>query len=291
MALEVIRENLELPVKTDKIGNYHEGISNSDYHADKEFYSSSQLKNAIDSSASFRYYLENGKDEETAPWTPSVFRAMDYGSLVHALLLEPHVVRDEFEFCKTIGVDFRKKEGKELKAKFLKRVARTKRIPLRDIDLTAAKKAVKATKEHSFAWNLLNNNGYSEYSGYIVEPKTGLKLRIRTDRLSLKDGIVDVKTTESIEKFWQKAKWEFHYDLSAYMYCYVHMLITGEWPVFWFVVIDRKNRVAVYRVLEDSRFMNTGRTKFWNATENVLEAIGNPIEKVRYQEVDFEDAA
>jgi hypothetical protein len=250
MALEVIRENLELPVKTDKIGNYHEGISNSDYHADKEFYSSSQLKNAIDSSASFRYYLENGKDEETAPWTPSVFRAMDYGSLVHALLLEPHVVRDEF-----------------------------------------AKKAVKATKEHSFAWNLLNNNGYSEYSGYIVEPKTGLKLRIRTDRLSLKDGIVDVKTTESIEKFWQKAKWEFHYDLSAYMYCYVHMLITGEWPVFWFVVIDRKNRVAVNRVLEDSRFMNTGRTKFWNATENVLEAIGNPIEKVRYQEVDFEDAA
>ena len=269
-----------------KNGHYETGISNNVYHLLKTHYSSSQFKHAVDSHASFRWYLENGHVGSTE-WKAG--SAMDFGSLVHTLLLEPHLVEKEFAFMDVLGQNFRTKAGKEYKAQFL---AKNKdKIVLQAHDLDRAKMCVDAVKEHSFAMKLLEAKGEPEVSGFFEYE--GLEQRIRPDRLvSDLDGrtvIVDIKTTDDIEKFERKAKWELDYDLSAYMYQLGHSIITGEMVDFFFLVVESSapHRVAVYRASD--KFLETGKRKYEKALANIKTALKVPSKPVVFQDCMFEE--
>ena len=95
-------------------GVYVENLSNDDYHADKEFYSSSQLKKAIDSFGNFRYQMENKEDFSSKLDSP-----MTFGSLVHCLLLEPHLLDEEFAFLNVDGLNLRTKADKAIRDNFI----------------------------------------------------------------------------------------------------------------------------------------------------------------------------
>ena len=276
------------------LGSYHENIPNNTYHGLKDYFSSSQVKQAIDSHAHFRYYLENGKQEESK-WTPD--SARDYGSLVHALALEfptdPGIIEREFAFMDVIGKNFRTKEDRQYKAQFLSKNEDKIVVPAHR--LPEAKLAVEAIKDHSFARELICEKGISEYSGFSKDPDYDLYIRTRVDRLNLKYGLVDLKTTDNIEDFLYIAKWVWHYDLSGWMYCRNHELLTGEWPDWYFVVVDSQNRVAVFKATKDGDFFQGkgkhkgGKKKYEMAMKNIQKALDIKEEKVRYQEVDFEE--
>lgn len=275
------------------LGNYHSGIPNKDYHGMKEFLSSSQVKNAIDSYGHFRWYLENGKMDD-GKWDAN--SSKDYGSLVHALALEfptdPGIVEREFAFIDVIGRNFRTKEDKQYKARFL--ADNEDKIVIPAHRLPDAKKAVEAIKEHPFANTLIFGKGISEYSGFSKDPDFDIYIRTRVDRLNMQYGLVDLKTTDNIEDFLYIAKYVFHYDLSGWMYCKNHELITGEWPDWYFVVVDSYNRVAVFKATKDSVFFQGrgkylgGKKKYEKAMKNVQKALDIKDEVVRYQEVEYE---
>lgn len=271
------------------LGKYHTGISNNDYHAMKEFYSSSQLKNAKESPATFRWYLEN-KNASKTEWSPSYTDAKDFGSLVHCLLLEPHKVKDEFIFMDTIGVNFRTTEGKALKGKFMGMAEKSGKILMAATDLEKARFCKEAALAHPFARKLLEAQGQAEISGFYKDETSGLHLRFRPDRLLMGMGIImDIKTTQDIEKFEQVAKWTFSYDLSAYMYLEGNKHLTGEMFDFYFLVIESQApfRVAVYKASKD--FLAVGRSKFTRALESVKIAMSQTFTPTIYQKADYEE--
>ncbi|MCJ7637894.1 MAG: PD-(D/E)XK nuclease-like domain-containing protein, partial [Nitrososphaeraceae archaeon] len=66
--------------------------------------SSSQLKLAYESHENFRWYM-NFKKKEERKWVDN--NAMDFGTLVHAMYLEPETVRKDFAFMDTAGRNWR----------------------------------------------------------------------------------------------------------------------------------------------------------------------------------------
>lgn len=281
---ETLKEALMPIGERMEINKYYEGISNSDYHANREFFSSSQLKQALDSHSTFAWYMNNGKQED-GEWKPSTIDARDFGSLVHALLLEPHTVNDDFLFIDTVGRNFRTKEDKIYKAKMLSKAENSGKIPLAAHALDKAKLCVESVKKHSFAQKLLDCPGKPEISGYFEEH--GLKLRFRPDRL-IDGAIVDVKTTQKMEEFEKKAKWTFHYDLSAAMYLSGHKHLTGELVDFYFLVVESQApyRTAVYKCSD--KFLERGLRKYEQACINVKLAEGSKFEPEVFQKCDWE---
>lgn len=280
------------PSVKEKLGKYFEGVSNSRYHSDKEFYSSSQLKKAIQSPFNFYHEVIN-------PSVPNLKASgmdnpLDWGSLVHAILLEPETVPNEFAILKTIDDngdkrDFRKKEHKDYKKAF--ELANKGKIVLSD---NAYKKAVKAcnnVKKYIKANELLEAKGKPEMSGYFKDEFSGLHLRFRPDRLVTdyngKTAIVDVKTTQSISKkdFYKDAVYKYHYDLSAYMYLQGHQFVSGEIiQDFYFLCVENKAPYAVAVYKASPEFLQSGAKKYIRALKNIKEAINiKSGENLNYQ--------
>lgn len=270
------------------IGRYHEGISNHDYHSIKEFLSSSQLKMGLASPATFKWYMENkGKDNST--WSPSYPSAKDFGSLVHTLLLEPHNVRSEFMFIDTKGVNFKTTEGKALKHKWIAAAKKANKILLTTADLERAQICRDSVMAHPYARSLMEGEGQAEVSGFFKDSVSGFYLRFRPDKLMSKLPIIlDVKTTQDIEKFEEIAKWTFHYDLSAAMYLQGHQALTGQEYDFFFIVVESQApyRTAVFKASPD--FLKRGKRKFLTALDNVKIAMEGVFTPKAYQQADWE---
>lgn len=273
-----------------KLNQYIEGINNNDYHADRDFYSSSQVKQAISGHANFRWYMENGKKGD-GKWKEG--NAMDFGSLVHTLLLEPHLVDEEFAFMDTAGRNWRTKEDKTYKARFLEQHA--DKIVLSQSDRERAKICADMAMKHPFLNKLLTAPGTPEMSGFYMDPTYNLPCRFRPDRrihdLNGGSAILDLKTTENIEDFHKKANWDFHYDLSAHMYMLGESIIMGEADVdFYFGVVESKEpyRVAVYKASD--KFLERGMKKYNQAMSNIQMVLNIPKDKpVVFQDVPYQE--
>lgn len=273
----------------EKIGQYFENINNNDYHGDKEFFSSSQLKNAVNDHANFRYYLENGKDQ--SEW--KIDNALDFGTLIHAVLLEPHTLKTDFAFMDAIGLDMRKKADREFRDDFL--LQNKGKTILSASALGKASIIKNNVFNHPFAKQLLEAKGKPELSGYFLDTDHNLKMRIRPDRLIELYGntaIVDIKTTALIDinEFKKKSLYApLYYDLSAAMYLKGHKLITGEEITdFYFLAIENiaPYRVAVYKA--SMKYLEGGMKKYDMACANVNIALNNPINEIKYQDSDFQ---
>jgi hypothetical protein len=287
MAFETVsNRNTPTPIIVQS-GSYMESISNTDYHAETEHLSSSKIKKAHQTSAHYRWSLENDSYDNES-WSEN--SAKDYGSLVHALALEhptdPDILSREFAFMDCIGRNWRTKVDREYKAQFLKENAGKIVVPAYKLD--TAKRAVDAIKAHPFANELIFGPGRSEASGFTVCPHSGRKIKVRLDRENFKHGIVDLKTTASITEFEKIAKWVCDYDLSAYMYVLADSLITGEIKDYYFVVVDAEMRVEVRKAGE--RFLAGGQKKYERAMGNIGIALDDKKSPtVRWQETDCEE--
>lgn len=187
----------------------HTNISNADYHGTCPGVSSSQLKTLIQQTpAHYKAKYIDGGD----PQPPT--DAMNFGTLVHTLVLEPD--QFESEFIIAPKVDRRTKAGKADWAAFQDE-ARGKLIVSEQDKLTASKVA-EAIRAMPIMQAAFQRDHQIEHSLFWEDPDTGLACKCRPDFASL-PAIIDLKTTgdASPDEF-ARSIFKFGYHLSAAHY-------------------------------------------------------------------------
>lgn len=199
-------------------------ISNEDYHADREYISSSGLKLLLrDEREYYRKYILGEKDE-----SKSFF---DFGTYVHALILEPHIVDDEFaifggarRFGKTYDQFCDNNPGK---------------IVITKSEEKLAKKIMESYDKHTLAKSLVCDGVAEETYGAVLDD---MNVKIRTDYMT--DGyILDVKTTSSslATPSIQSTIMKYDYDLSAALYMDVANQYGKKCDNFFFLFVNKKD--------------------------------------------------
>lgn len=182
--------------------------------------------------------------------------ALIFGAVVHKLLLEPETFDEEYAVAPE--VDRRTKDGKESYSKFLTESAGKTVISQADYDKAVA--MVRAAYNAPYVSKLLE--GEHEKPFYWEDDLTGEKCKCRLDCLTYVDDkpvIVDYKTTAdaSTETFIRTAI-NYGYDFQAGMYCEGVGKVTGQKPIFVFIVQEKAAPYAVNVLQADDLMVKRG---------------------------------
>lgn len=234
--------------------------TNREYHADVDIYSSTMLKKAIESPATFiQALLERYRTT----------RATDYGTLLHALVLEPETVN---ELVAIYPDEFtRARESTAFKEANKGRFCLTLRdfVQAQNLAHKVLQQKYKGRSFHHFV-----AEGVSEESYYFTDPTTGLKCRTRLD-LRHPEVTFDLKSTRywDPDSFARQAN-DLHYDLSAYMYTFSRLLHEISHPEdfpkpavkpFVLVSICTEAPHSVFFRPASPNFLENGKKKYENA--------------------------
>lgn len=248
-------------------------LSNHDYHADKEYYSSSILKEALVSAAHFKYYILQGNKPGM-----SDSRAMDFGTLVHTVLLEPHLFDEQYIIhTGPVNKDGAIPAGELVK---LKDKHGDSKLFVSHVDYQFAVKSRANTLAYPDAAKyVFSPDGVSEPSIFTICKETDLPLKVRPDRLDLAQAFIcDPKTAQKADfnSFKKVVKYERHYDLSAYMYCkQIYEWFDVKCDFFWHVVgKEDMCPIAIYQASKQT--LEDGKEKFFRACDNIKTALAMP---------------
>jgi hypothetical protein len=254
----------------------YSGISNSQYHADKESYSSSIIK-LMGVPAEAKYAMDN----------PNEFKeAYRIGSAIHKFILEP----DDFaaEFLTGIDCARRSKADKQAWADWYSEhgadgdnvvdrpaaewngmfVAQTSKHMVTPEEIQNIGLMAESVKSNPNAVQLLED-GLSEQSIYWVDKETGLRLRVRPDYLN-DDFTSDLKSIDSLHDYAiDRAIANLSYDIQEQMYSDGVMNVTGEYRPFLFIFIQKKPPFMV-RVIGLSEACKTRGWEKYRANVNTL---------------------
>lgn len=219
-------------------GIYHD-LTNEQYHSGPGV-SKSQLDDIAISPATYIWRKNAPLDEEK-------LQALDMGTALHCLLLEP----DEFAGRFIVAPEFNRRtnQGKEDEAKFLADCALTGKTVMTAEEgrkLTLMHESVMA---HPDARTLLEAEGHSEASIFWTDEHTGELCRIRPDRMLTKAPvIIDVKKVDDMSRFPRHAE-EFRYHVQQAMYCDGFLKHFGEMPDFLFLAVSSSVDCGRYPVM------------------------------------------
>jgi len=260
---------------TLKLG-INEKISNADYHADKEFVSSSGLKLMYtDPKAYYEQYVLG----ETRTTPPALRRAFDFGSYLHTMILEPELLSDEY-------LIFTGSEEDEEAIQSMRDGNPDKTI----ITESQVKAANAMYKDYTGTSVKLGHHGEVKdvaLSSFFTggEPEQtfcaeldGVKVKVRCDyRKETEDGtcsIQDVKTT-SLKRLSrydaEKTCEKYGYHISAALYCDVVKEITGKEHDFYFLFLS-KNGGGVELFKASKEFLKRGRDQYQVALKRLKKA-------------------
>lgn len=231
-------------------------ISNEDYHADTNYYSSSTLKLLLkDKAAFYRQYILGEKPEK------KVNHNFVFGSLVHALILEPHLVEEEFAvWSGRKDTEAFKEFKKEHKGK--------------DIVTNTAwgngQFILQSAKESPYYKYVQDGEAEKTFCGKLH----GMPLKARADYIK-DDYILDIKTTSmDISDTYniQRACANYGYALSAALYLDMFRKKAPELKrfLFWFINKQSGNSVLVEA---SDEFIALGRKQCKEAAAIYKEAI------------------
>ena len=188
----------------------------------------------------------------------STSRAMNVGSIVHKLVLEPEKFDDEYHPCQ---LDRRTKEGKALAAE----LEQSGRQPITLADYDAARAMRDSIMSHPVAGELLSLPGDSEVS--LFGEISGVQMKGRADRITANRSlIIDLKTTsDGSQKATQRSVMTYGYHRQEALYTSL-MACNGHSTAFMFVSVEtsRPYVVSVYEL--DAELVNRGM-------ESVLDGI------------------
>ncbi len=229
-------------------------LPGSRYHSDEEALSCSMLKPLLLSPAHFQANrLRRNKST----------KAMDFGSLVHALVLEPHLLGADFAVYPG-PADGRASDYKEFLAKNMSRLVVDE--PTFAHGRLLAEKILNR-KVLGRPFGDFVKEGIPEASIYAVEPTTGLLLRTRQD-LYHPECSFDLKSTRqsTISGFVRDAV-DMHYDFQAFMYTFVRALYEGNGKMapFAFIAAESEEPHSIHHIAAGASFMNNGAAKFQEA--------------------------
>ena len=225
-------------------------ITKMDYHTDISRLSSSMLKLLIKDIERFhrKYILQSEPKEHK-----DVF---DEGSLVHAMLLEPHLIEHVFAFYPGL-----RKAGAAYEAFVLENQGK---IIMRTAQYLKCKEYAKSAQLHPEAMELISG-GCAEHTMYAE--LAGLPVKARADYINVERGyIVDVKTTSypAEHEMFKQTMAELNYGLSAALYCDIAAQVYHKKFDFYFVVISKSDgRCDVYKTSEQT--LAEGRASYLKA--------------------------
>lgn len=217
----------------------YENISNETYHT-WEGVSSSQLKALRRSVFDLQKAWVGKVDEESD--------ALLFGSLVHDMVLLPGRVDRAY----LVAPESFKSTGTKKLADWAAGAKKEK--PLAKVvthsQFEEAKAILAAIQKHPKARALLlDNGGKNELSVVAEDPRTGLKLRARFDRIR-QSVVVDLKTCRdaSPKGFKKAAMYDYSYDLQAVHYLYTAYLAFGGAREFVFVAVEKGScEIGLYK--------------------------------------------
>jgi len=228
-------------------------LSNADYHAEQEHMSSSNLKDVIATKpSSFDkegiWGLEKVYDQKIlGNKKPSVSNnAFDEGSLAHCLILEPHLLEEEFAIYqgfRKAGNDF--KTFKAVEEEGLNRTIVSK---------SQMKKVQSWVDGYSLNQTAVDMVAKSEAEYSLFGEIDGVKIKVRADCINIEEGyIADVKTTSydtDVDTFRETVD-GFQYELSGALYAKLFSMYYGKKFDFYFIALGKKDRSCeIYKLSE-----------------------------------------
>jgi len=186
-------------------------MTNAEYHARSEL-GSSQLKQVLRSPA---HYWQANLAPDRPPNEPSP--AMQFGTLVHAAILEPDTLPAVARVIPNDAPDKRSKDGKAWWADFERETG--ERLLFTEERYAHALTISSIIRADPACANLLADCDF-EISGFWTERESGVQCKFRPDAIK-KDRsiIVDVKTTIDASKdSFSKSIANYRYDVSAAHY-------------------------------------------------------------------------
>jgi hypothetical protein len=238
-------------------------MSNEEYHGNRSHVSSSGLKMMLKDPRQF--YLEYVKGERSDEPHPNQ-AAFDFGSYVHALILEPEVLDDEFAIFN--GAMKRGKVWEEFKEN-----VDPKKIIISQSQVSVAKpmlaeynRAVVKIGDTDVKIASFFEEGAAEET-YGAEIN-GVKVKVRTDYRNSDAGFIsDIKTTsertlnkKNIENICKR----FGYHISAALYVDVVTQITGKEHDFYFCFLSKSSGdCAIFKA--SAQMLEKGREEYKEA--------------------------
>jgi hypothetical protein len=241
--------------------------SNTDYHSDRKYLSSSVLKTIYKDIAEYKRQYIDGEKKQFGNMT-----ALEEGSLTHGIILEPHMVKQDFVFFNGL-----RKAGADFEAfKAAMDPATASKIIISKPQKLRVDEYVKAYKARPEAVELIAG-GEAEQT--ICGTLHGVPIKARFDYINVEKGyIADIKTTgysADVDVFKQTLR-GLSYELSAALYCAMAEQYYGKKFDFYFIVISKSDKEChVYKTSENT--MNEGRNMVKVACEKYLKAIQSNI--------------
>ena len=224
----------------------NEHISNKDYHGDRQYISSSGLKLILkDEDLFYEKYVLGNKD------LGGHINAFDVGSYIHAVLLEPEVIEDEFAIYEG-AVRFGKRfdEFKQLN---------NDKIIILQKEKELGDKIYKSFLKYPRREYLTGGKPEETFCAIIDD----VALKVRTDYIA-KDYVLDVKTTSYplSRKTIQSTIHKYDYDLSAALYLDVAAkCLDKKLDRFLFLFVNKTSKLM--RMVEMSpELIENGRKKY-----------------------------
>lgn len=203
-------------------------VSNIEYHADKQYMSSSNFKTLLKNPKQFYDEKILGIKPEKSSNT-----AFDEGSLTHSMILEPHKIDNEFAFWKGL-----RKQGSEYEA--FEASAR-KRTVISQPQKIRCEGYYKAFSKNDLAVSLIQG-GLAEQT--LCQNYYDLLVKTRCDYINVEKGyIVDVKTSSfpvDLDSF-KMTIGQFSYELSAALYVAIAEQFYNKKFDFYFLAIAKKD--------------------------------------------------
>ena len=228
-----------------------ESLSNEEYHGDTTHLSSSALKTLLISPAAYKEKYIDGFSSGSSD-------AMDLGSYVHALILEPHLV--DTEFAVFPGKVRRGVAWEEFKA------ANKDKTIITSSQVAKANEMLEGYSNSDHAKKLIaDNTGVPELS--MFSEIDGVPVKIRTDFFTTNGDIVDVKTTNAplSEADIQSVIRKYSYDLSAALYVDVAKQYDGKDHDFYFVFLSKQSGAPCRAFKASKKLLELGRKKYREA--------------------------
>ncbi|WP_334069839.1 PD-(D/E)XK nuclease-like domain-containing protein [Acinetobacter colistiniresistens] len=260
-------------------------MSNDEYHSRPE-YSSSQLKDLLRSAAHF-YSFNIAKEHEKESK-----KHLDFGTLAHALFLEPELFAGEFAVLPDDAPKPPTEIMRNAKNPSAESIARVqwwdaweaengKKITITEDQLSGAKRIVQSLQGLSMYGVMLEHAGMAEASIFFTDPIYDLQLRIRPDYHiipceAFPNGLIlDVKTANDARPAaFSKACGNFAYDLSAVMYRegFQQYYQTEEKPDFIYLVAENDAPFVAKQYKASDLFLSVGEVRYRKAKELLAES-------------------
>jgi len=264
-----------------------DGESNEAYHERKEFISASRLKTIAKSPFHYSQYFLNPNKDAT--------ESQALGTIVHTLLLEPHLFEKENYVMKE-KIDRRTKDGREKYNEALLACGGRNIVSIDDYDTAIL---MRDSALRNDAVMKLLDSGMAEQSIYYIDTETGLKCKARCDFRRSVNGrwhtVVDLKTTNDASPGeFNKTMVKYDYLTQAGMQCEaINVALGFEVEHYFYIAIENTFPYAtcVYKLSSDDLFIgkmqyasmikkvkDCTESGIWGSYETLPQAVNGVIE-------------